>query len=873
MEKIRKKVKEHAPCILAVLLTILLYFVVYAIFSMFPFGKGTFSRYDGIHQVDAFLKHLSNVFYGKDSFAFSFRYGAGQDMVGSLIYICFSPFALIYMLFGWGNIHYVTNFVIILKSVAMVIAFYYMLRKVYPKLTSKKLQFLLLISYLTCGYFCANQSWYSWIDYLIYLPILVVAFRHMMVKKKILPFTIMLCLMFAASITLSIQCYIIGVILLCLYPIMALEKEERNVALKNIILSSLLAVIILSPSIVTMFKVVKDTTRLSSGGVFGQSVYIEGYFSKYAFLILDTIVLGIAICGMFRKNKDSKEKYYTGVLVISLLPIVIDQIAILISFGTYYGYFYRFGFLYQIVLFCYVSYLLEKKCEEGVTFAHKTEKAHKWLYLFLGIGMIVSIVGVMLTFQDPYFSSAQASGIVFACLLLIFWPILLFVIFLWRGINAKKITKRMLTIFTLSFYSIQLILFGGSIIGMGNYNLTTYATYQHILDQYDLHGKRIKIVGEYDQLMMGMSLDYIDNESFTSSLHANNLVHSKALSYDNNKVNCMENDGGTILSDCIMGYDYFITDIKSSLPFLELLGQEKDYYIYHNTLSLSNGFGVDSKDLIINDDMYITTKQNALYHFLGGEENVASNTTLYDYLPSNIFETNEQSSYRFIVPKDNRKIENITIPVKAGYQYYIVGNFQDVFKSYTLKGKTYDMRSAHMIDLGYYELDEIISLDLTVEEYTRYPVYNDYYLEILSLDIDKLTSTLQDVVRTSGSIITNKNKLTYQFDDSHAYHVLPYTYLEGFGSELIKNDLGLIMTANSVGTLTYHSPYWSLLMKLIIVAIVLACMIAVAIKFGWFRWLEKCSFVLAMVYSAVVLCVLCFAGIGLEVMSWIKLIF
>lgn len=871
--KIKQRIKEHSPLLVALALTLILYFVVYAIYGIFPFGKGTFSHYDGIHQVDPFLKHLSNVLYGKDSFSFSFRFAGGLDMVGSLIYICFSPFTLIYMVFGWGNIHYVTNFVMILRSLAMLVAFYYMLRKIYPKLTSKKIQFLLLLSYLTCGYFAANNSWYSWIDYLIYLPLLVVAFKHMIEKHKIVPFTVMLCLTITPSVSLSIQCYIIGLLLLCLYPIMILDKEERNIALKNIILSSLLAVIILSPAIITMLSVVKDTVRLTTGNAFTSEAYLSGYSGKYAFMLLDFILVGVAVCGLFRKNKDDREKYFTASLPIALLPIVVDKIAVLISFGKYFGYFYRFGFMYQILLFCFVCYLLEKRCEEGVTFAPTTKKEHRWLYVFLGLTILVALVGCFLCLQDHYFSSAQASGAIIACLLLIYWPILLFVIFFWRGTNKGTITKRMLTIFLSCFYAIQLLLFGGSIVGGGSYNLAIYEIYGDILAQYNLQGKRVKIVGDYDQNIMGVSLDFIENDAFTSSMNAVNLIPSRALSFDTNNVHCVRSNGGTILSDCVMGYDYYITDIPTNLPYMDLLGTHDKYYIYHNTLSLSGGFTVENVDLNITDTMYITEKQNALYHFLGGEGNIASNTSLYPYLPEEIYErTNNNTSYDFFAKKVEEKISDITIPVEAGKQYYIVGDFLPVFEKYRIAGKEYDLRSEYMIDLGYVEEDRNITFDLITREYVEYAVYHNYYLEILSIDVDLVTNTLNKVVTTSGNIQAKNKTLSWDFTANSPYYVLPYTYHEEFGESCTTNKLGFIITTLQKGEVAYKSSKLSLLLKMIVIAFVLAVAVSITIKLGWFNWLSKYSFVLAMLYIAGVLCVLCFAGLGLEIISWIKLV-
>lgn len=858
--------QNHKSVIWAILTLCVMYIVLFLFYGIFPLGPNTLSHYDTIQQVDPFLNHWYRWLQADSPLSFSFYVGGGMDMVGSILYICLSPFSIFYLIFGKYNLHYVTNFVYLAKHLCIILAMYYMIRKVYPNIQQHFLIYGILLGYACCGYFCSNATWLSWIDYLMYLPLTVVAYKRMIQKGKIDAFVGMLCCVICASLSLSLQMMIVWFAILCLYPILCITKDTRKKILKNTIISHFMALIITLPVIITFVFVIKDSSRLNVD-IDWLSLNLNAYFGKYSYLLMDGFFIGLVIFYFKKMKQDKQYLFYIISMGIALLPIVTDKIAQLLTLGSYFGYPYRFGFLFQIVLFCCVCHVVSS-VQENMSFPKKTQNVYMILSFFLSIyGVTMVLLVPCLNTLDSSLAYCQPSWVIMIAVSLIFVPMMLFGYIFLKGIRKQQISKRLLTVSCIMFMIIQVWFTAGSIMGNGTLNVSTMNVYQDIITDYDLTDKKVKIVGEYQQKNLGLQLKIPQYNAFTSSIHKNNLIPAFALSYDTNSTNSVTSAGGTVFSDILMGYDYYILSYPSALPYLDLIGEKDGYYVYENTLSLSNGFGVTSKELLIDPDLYVTEKQNILYQWIGGEGEIASNTSLYPYLEDSMYEITEDGHEIHV--DTFLQQENLSIPVKQGYQYYLVSNkINQHIDTYTVNDIPYVVDSEHFLDLGYATKDGNITIDFTPkEEATAYTLV-DTEIEIVSIDIEKLSTTINNIKNTNGYCTAKQNKIEYEFQTTYPYYVLPYVALEGYGNQIATNDLGFMITEDPQGVITYHSPYIKLLLITGIVSIGLLGILFLLIKFDKFCWLDSCAEVLCKGYLMGIFSILCCVGLLLEIGSW-----
>ncbi len=823
--KIMKWIKQHRALFWSWGIALILYTIIYTCYGIFPFGNQSVARYDGFFQVNMMYEHVLGWLTGEHALTFSAGTAGGLDVVGTLLYMCASPLGVLYLIGGRGNVHYIVSFVYVIKTLLMMSTLYLMIKTIYPKVSNKMIVCLLLL-YSFSGSFIANQSFAVWVDLFIYFPLFVLGYDRLMKGKGIALFVVILLLMIISTPNLMISCAVVIVTLTFVYPLITKQDSKT---IKDLVVAYVLAVILALPFLTTFAATMFSSNRLqetNSWLIFSNDHLIV----KMSFLLFDTILLSICSIGLFQKEKSPQLKFWTIALIMCLLPILIDQLQVLLCFGKYYGYASRLAVMYPIVAVSMICQMCAEKVQ--FTLPDKTKGAYSNLYFFSVLYGVLAIGFIPIMQQlSSVLALSQSSKVTLMFLAIIMFPTILIILSVNKGMFLGKISKRLMCFVSVILIMITLVLSGTS-IGACVIRLDTNQQLEYLMEEYQLSGQRVKLdIGRHETANYSLNLSFHNFNCFTSVLGKENMRLAKVLGYDTNLTNVIRPYGGTLLSDMIFGYSYVVTEYPTQYPYYTLMGQYQDLYLYRNTLSLENGFGVDT--LFLYDESWdVITTQQHLYEWLGGEGQLFETIELTSLLPDNCYEGEELQLSGLL------QLETFVIPVKDNRYYYLTTNQNttliDEIDVDSIKKVN---NSEYIIELGYAKENGEMSLQWVIDSSITQEDVVDLKMDIVSINID-LLSQLYNKLSQECILQYHDTTIAYSFGKEYNYYVLPVVAQAGWGATE-QHDLGMITVTQQEGHLTYQSPYRKIFWIMMLVSIVVAISWLLLYRFGYLDWIER----------------------------------
>lgn len=219
------KLKKALPFIIPPLAVLLIMGFAFYRHGLYPFGDGTVSWCDMSQQVIPLLTDFKDIFTGKDGMFLNFHNAGGMDLWGVFFFFIASPYTLLVLFVDKADIIYLVNILTVLKMMTAAVT-----AQIYFRSCQKKLDpyisAVLSVIYAFCGYGMLYYQNNIWLDMMYLFPLLMVAFRELFEKKRIIPYTVMLTLMMIVNYYISymIVVFILLFMALCCWRY---RKEEK----------------------------------------------------------------------------------------------------------------------------------------------------------------------------------------------------------------------------------------------------------------------------------------------------------------------------------------------------------------------------------------------------------------------------------------------------------------------------------------------------------------------------------------------------------------------------------------------------------------------------------------------------------------------
>ena len=193
----------------------LVYVFMVALRGIYPFGNASIASYDLSAQICPFIEHLFDALKGRSSLFYSHAIGGGADVFGSLAYFICSPFSVLFLVFGEGMVAEAAVLVLGLKLVVIALVGVWFASTMFK--ISPLARACLGILYAYCGYTFVANTYINWLDLLMYMPLIVWAFRRLVQTGRFWLFSILITACIYTSF--SITCFAMLTVnpLLCVY--------------------------------------------------------------------------------------------------------------------------------------------------------------------------------------------------------------------------------------------------------------------------------------------------------------------------------------------------------------------------------------------------------------------------------------------------------------------------------------------------------------------------------------------------------------------------------------------------------------------------------------------------------------------------------
>ena len=356
---------KNYPLFVAPIIVAVLYMVMLALYGVYPFGnKYTAASYDLSAQIAPFIEHIFDVIDGRSTLTYSYAIVGGADVTGTFLYFFISPFSFLFLILGDGKVAHASSIVMTCKLAAIAFAGTWFSKKMFKGIPDY-ICIAIGVVYTFCGYTFVANTYINWLDFLIYMPFCVAAFRHFVKTDNFWFFSIaMACCIYTCF---SIACFSMFTVFpaLIAYSLLCIEKGRKHKFIARLCLAFFGAVVMALPVLLPALMAYTTSGRegdifenlwngftVTDGviGDFDSSVFedklTQSVYAKWSYIISDAVFVLLTIVWFFRKGiKHPFAKFMILAGVFTLLPTVVDEAMNLMNMGSYMSYALRFGFL------------------------------------------------------------------------------------------------------------------------------------------------------------------------------------------------------------------------------------------------------------------------------------------------------------------------------------------------------------------------------------------------------------------------------------------------------------------------------------------------------------------------------------------------
>lgn len=812
------------------LISLGVFFCVYSLILIFchdwPYGNNSVLVSDSYHQICVLYEHIFDVFQGRASLFYTNELGGGFGIFSTIEYMFLNPFYLIPLIGGRKYFMGFLNGAFFLMMCFNIIVFIWFAKKYFKNLKSLT---IIIFSLLYCfsGYVVQSTSFATWLIYPALILLVADAFVSMLKTGKITRFIILLTWYVVNCFSVGVATVIMLFVLFSAYVIFNYNKEDRKPILTRLFVSY---IIVALASVVILFPAIADFLGSNRSSSVFKNLFVynnNGILSKVSVIFADAIPMILTIIYFVKCNKkEAQNKFFICAFVLLLFPLFFDSVQKLFCGSTYQGFYSRFYFPVEALIF-----YLACRCLNDKMISYRKEPSPKPMLIIFSVSavVIVSFVAVYVGFTFKSIGSLnKGQGLDKKNLTLI--NFLIFAIAAWfmlgNKIFSKKVMQVLLSFACLITLGFNIISFAGGLNTNDNLRLET----RNLVTQNQIQGKVKFFTGDVSDTSENF-LTGTSSVSVFSSLASSETIGSyDALGLITTNV-YVDGSSGNLISDSLLGLQYYVSSTEQNRPYLTLVSKTENLYLYKNELA-SSGAVYFSEKLNIDETKSYRENFAALQQQLGVSGELISSVSSEDF--DNISPLSK---------KENK----YTFTAKADGILYI--------SSYILSGETIEdgtqkfevrlLNDNACTDIAYIRAGETYEFVLS----NTYSVINLETVKFEFLNYETASALCEKIKENSLELNLTKNGYTVKTSEGqNGYAYIFSPNINGMNYSVNGNDASaetafgsmvvLGVQANDEIVATYKFPHkisWAIVAA---VCIALIFTIALIYKFTKFKKLE-----------------------------------
>ncbi len=787
--------------------------IMYIIYTVFPFGDNTVMRMDLYHQYGPLFAELYDRIVNHKSFIYSWTSGGGTSFLGNYFNYLSSPISALIFLFDKKDISFAISFLVSVKCILSAATFTAYIKYSLGKHSYFSATFGVL--YAFSAYFLAYYWNVMWLDGMILLPLIALGIERIINKGKCALYISTLVLLFVSSYYMGFMTCIFSVIyFLGYYAISAnlndkidpLYTHKKKYSFKSLMnnkffnrgikfaVSSVAGAGICAFMLIPIFMILKSSSATSDS--FPET--FESYFNIFDFITSHLAALETTIRS---SGDDVLPNVYSGMAAVILLPLfvinkdikfreklvyILMLIFFLFSFDNNCLNFiwhafhfpndlpFRFSYMYTFIILI-VSYKSLSKikslslsdiCIVGFAWVFFIIIAQKMATtkmsettIYISIAFIIIWTGFLYLLKKNGIDKIIASAIV---VVIVFSEVLIadtgsIQITQANTDYSKNYESYTSAINSISeeddgFYREELTsletrmdpcYYGYN--GISIFSSMAYENYSQLQYSLGMFGNRINSYTYNTQTPvynMMFNIKYLINSN--ESLELNENLYNYKLSSSDEKTDVYENKYNLPIAYCVnMNIDNWVYE------------EGNPFEVQNNYFSLATGYSN-----VFNDVCFIDTE----FDGISGEAPGENGTFLFS-------KNNPDSSYGYadvkFTPSENGDV----------YLYVSSPDVETIeVSSSKLSSYTQTISEPYILDLGYYEKGEEITVSIDCSDIETTETYAEIYAYTVDMDVlEKGYEKLKDNSLEITSYSDTKIEGTITVDeDSYLYTSIPY---------------------------------------------------------------------------------------------------
>lgn len=560
----RTKIKEILPYILVFFTTAALCAIILALKGLYPFGKQTIDYVDLSAMLSSFYAHFYDVLHGEKCYFFDWYTALGVNMSfassgGSI----FSVFNLFLFLVPRDRILESFSYYLMMQTGWMSVTMFFYLKRRHH--AHSLITFLAAVGYGFCGFVLMNYTMISWLDFAVFVPLILYFSEEVFKTGKMKGLIITLALGLAGNFYLSAMLLLFLFLEAGLYTVLYQKREGVARFGCAVVAAGALSAFATLPQVMQTVSSSRFQNGESGGSLLG--TYREilsggagGYTTRWWVLLNVSLAGAVILIGLWKDLKERNKRLILvgSTLLFALLSLFFEGIAMLWHMGSYDNYPMRYGFL---VYFVFAAALCAYEpevitAEEIVSFGKQ-----KWLPALFLVTIALGFAGRMWYFSHPGLSVSYVLHLTFVTIGGAFFVYLFLALFK-RG---KYIT------FAAFLFVAELLFYGVLLIGQPTYVTGYSEEVEHegesvricgqLSDAFDFDAERINRIKNPDE---SLNVNY---GIFLKQPALSNLTHLLSPTMQSNVVRLgysihftrLLDAGGTVFSDALLNVKHIVS--------------------------------------------------------------------------------------------------------------------------------------------------------------------------------------------------------------------------------------------------------------------------------------------------------------------------
>lgn len=781
--------KKLKPYLLTIGLVLGILIVVFIIKGIYPFGNNSLIWGDMHDQITAFYYHFYDCFKGSKSLLIDFSSSASVNFFGIIAYYILSPLSFITLLVKREDIYLVISVIVVLKILISALTCLYSIRYYFKKLPNL-LSVLLAIIFAFSGYSLIMYQITPWIDVMYMFPLVMIGLKKTLDLEKptVYIITLTLCLIFSFYVSMMMVIFIFlgSFIYLLVYKENKIDRKKGVLALGiSTVISLLVSCFVVVPSYLQI--------SISSRNIFNINTLLNSKLGPITdklslFLFGGVMYLGILLLLKNYKKHRRFLSFYSPIMLLLLIPILIEPINKVWHFGSYAFFPYRAGFITMFFLIIGACYSYQNyEPVKGIDIKNKNIISII-LTIFISVSNFVIIYVNYSGFQKAVETLTISGNHLLLIVLIVSTIVSIIGCYIILLLNKKLnyFSLILIGIITLTHITVNTTLY----LGMDYEQDTLIGQYEELskISNDYVEGNYYRVKNEASNMIMnsGLVMKYHTLDHFTSLTDKNNLESLKKLGYSSMWVKTFSR-GGTLFTDSILANKYIITRDKINSEYYTLTNSYDDLNFYTLNKTPSYGYYLLNNDTIFDKNNSFVIS-NSIYQNIVGNgdiifdiiddfdtENIEIEKTdkdikydildedAYDYLEKNIQVINKKTLYLEILKSLNN---NDNVEMYEMFNIYINDRLY--------APNAFSQNNNGVLNLGTYE-DELVNIKIELVK--------DISLNNITIGVmdNKLYEEFMELPKVDTNISYDRNNIKLNIkSDKEQLLFLPIAYNEGY---------------------------------------------------------------------------------------------